>query len=280
MHRARGILSSWRVCRLPGSAVRAAGKDAKVLIAGVLFIVGAVAGFVDAIAGGGGLLTMPALFLTGIGNGDALIVLGTNKGQGVCGTATSLHRFWQSPLLDRRRAAMSFPAALAGAAGGVCLALRVPNRILAPLIIVLLAGVAVFMIVQRPPTVTEPPRQRGWLLTLVVAFAIAFYDGFFGPGTGTFVIFAYAYFWCDSLDAASANAKVVNFGSNLAAMVAFAALGKICWRLALPMAVGQIIGGYLGAHATIRSGRNLVRVAVVVVSIALIGRLLWGIARS
>jgi len=248
------------------------------VIALMLFAVGVIAGFVDAIAGGGGLLTVPALFF-GLGNGPAntKLVLGTNKGQGVFGTATSLQRFWQSPLLDRIRAIQSFPAALAGAAAGVEVAWHIPGKILAPLIIALLAGVAVFMVFQRPPVVTEPPRRRGLLLTIAVAFILAFYDGFFGPGTGTFLIIAYAYFWRDSLDAASANAKVVNFGSNLSAMITFAALGQIRWAMALPMAAGQVIGGYLGAHATIKAGRALVRPVVILVSIALIARLAWNL---
>jgi hypothetical protein len=145
---------------------------------------------------------------------------------------------------------------------------------------VMLAGVAVFMVAHHPPQAPKPARRRGLLLTAAVAFVLAFYDGFFGPGTGTFLIVAYAYLWGDSLDAASANAKVVNFGSNLASMVTFAFLGRIYWQMALPMAAGQVVGGYLGAHATIRAGRKLVRLAVVMVSIALITRLLWDLVRS
>jgi hypothetical protein len=235
-----------------------------------LFLVGLLAGFVDAIAGGGGLLCLPALMNLGIG---PEVALGTNKGQGVFGTATSLHRFFRSNLLDRRRAAQSFLPALLGAAAGAMVVSQLARRILTPLIIALLAAVAVLMIVQRAPTVALPPRTRPMWLAAAVALALGFYDGFFGPGTGTFLILAYAHLWRDGLDAASANAKVVNFASNLAAMVTFALHGWIIWKFALPMAVGQILGGYLGAHLTIRVGRQLVRWAVVVVSIALIVRL-------
>ena len=237
-----------------------------------LFLVALVAGFVDAIAGGGGLLTVPALLLTGI---DPQLVLGTNKAQGVFGTATSLGRFSSSGLLDRRRAGQSFVPALGGAACGVWLVTRIRPDILTPLVMALLGGVAVFMIFNRTPEVAMPSRARSLAVTGGVAMLLGFYDGFFGPGTGTFLIIAYAYLWHDSLDAASANAKVVNFGSNLASMVTFLVLGRICWKLALPMAAGQVIGGWLGAHLTIRKGRNVVRMAVIVVSIALILRLLW-----
>ena len=109
---------------------------------------------------------------------------------------------------------------------------------------------------------------------------IAGYDGFFGPGTGTFLIMAYALLWHDSLDAASANAKVVNFASNLASMLSFAVQGWIVVKFAIPMAIGQIIGGFLGAHLTIRGGRQIVRYAVVCISIALVihlGRKLCGV---
>lgn len=237
-----------------------------------LFLVGLLAGFVDAIAGGGGLLTLPALLLTGI---DPAHALGTNKGQGVFGTATSLHRFSASPLLDRPRAVQSFLPALIGAAIGVSLIARVPKPLLTPVVMVMLAVAAVLVIVQRPPHRALPPRYQPFWVAAVVAFALAAYDGFFGPGTGTFLILAYTYLWHDPLDAASANAKVVNFASNLASMLTFAWLGLIIWRLVLPMAAGQIIGGFLGAHLTIRLGKPLVRSFVVAVSLALILRLGW-----
>ncbi len=241
-----------------------------------LFVVGVVAGFVDAIAGGGGLLTVPSLFLTGL---DPHLALGTNKGQGVFGTGTSLQRFWRSPLLDRSRAVRSFIPALAGGIGGVLLLMHVRPGVLRPLVLAMLAGVAVFMIAYRVPAIHER-RERGMLLTVVVAFGLAFYDGFFGPGTGTFLIVAYVCFWGDALDSASANAKVVNFGSNLGSMVTFWWLGRIVWGYALPMALGQVVGGYLGAHTTIRAGRHVVRPAVVVVSIVLIGKLVWDLLRK
>ncbi len=246
------------------------------LIHALLFAAGLVAGFVDAIAGGGGLLALPTLMLTGIGTSMAI---GTNKGQGVFGTAISLTRYYHSPLLDRRRALLSFPAALVGAAGGAMLVSQIAQKVLTPLVLVLLAAVAIFMIVHRQPVVPPLPRRRSAALAMLVAFVLAFYDGFFGPGTGTFLILAYALLWHDPLDAASANAKVANFASNLAAMIAFAAKGLIVWQYALPMAAGQLIGGFLGAHLTIRVGRQLVRYAVIAVSIAMLLRLAWNLIR-
>ena len=247
------------------------------LTALVLFVVALLGGFVDAIAGGGGLLTLPALLVAGL---PMELALGTNKGQSVFGSGAALFRYHHSPLLDRARAKASFVPALIGSAIGVLMVTRLPRDVLEPVVILLLSGVAVFMVAYKPPRVDQPPRQRGLWLTIAVAAGIAWYDGFFGPGTGTFLILAYAILWRDPLPAASANAKVVNFASNLAAMVAFSLAGAVIWSLALPMAAGQLIGGFLGAHATIRKGRSVVRVTTVLVSLALIGRLAWGIWRG
>ncbi len=245
------------------------------ILALILFSVAAIAGFIDAIAGGGGLLTVPALLLAGL---PPYLALGTNKGQSVFGSGSALRLFWKSPLLDRKRAAESLVPALIGSALGVLLLSWISSRFLTPLVMVLLAVAAVLVIVQRPPAKPHAPRQRSALLAIIVAFFIAGYDGFFGPGTGTFLILTYAYLWRDPLDAASANAKVVNFASNLAAFVSFALKGAIVWHLALPMAAGQLIGGYAGAHMTIRVGRSLVRWMAASVSLALLCRLAWQFA--
>ena len=249
------------------------------LLAG-LAAVGAAAGFVDAIAGGGGLLTLPAILLTGM---PPHLALGTNKGQSVFGTASSLLRFAHSPLLDRRRAWIGAAPALAGAAAGVLVVRAVSPAALAPLVMVLLAAVAVFFVVRHPPArdgAQAAPRTRPWTLAALVAFALAFYDGFFGPGMGTFLIALYTLLWHDPLDAASANAKVVNFCSTLAAAVSFAAAGLTVWSVALPMGAGQLVGSWLGAHLTVRRGQGLVRGAVILVSLALLVRLGWTFLRG
>ena len=241
-----------------------------------LFLAGGLAGFIDAIAGGGGLITVPTLLLVGL---RADLALGTNKGQSVFGSGTSLRRFWGSPLLDRQRAYQSFPPALAGAAAGALLVSRIDPKVLTPVVMGLLTMAAVLMLVQRPPAIMQPRRERSFGWVAGVAFVLAAYDGFFGPGTGTFLILAYAWLWRDSLDSASANAKVVNFASNLAAMATFAWKGLILWQYALPMAAGQVVGGWLGAHLTVRIGRQLVRYTVVAVCLGLIGRLAWQLMR-
>ncbi len=232
--------------------------------------VAALAGFVDAIAGGGGLLSLPALLAAGL---PPHLALGTNKGQSVFGSGMALYRFSRSGLLDRRRARRGAPFALLGAFVGVLLVSRVPSRSLTPIVIALLVAVAAVMIFRRTPRAAGHPRPRPAWLAAAVALLIGGYDGFFGPGTGTFLIMVYAGLFGDALDAASANAKVVNFCSNLASAITFGVTGLVAWNVALPMAAGQATGAWLGAHVTVRRGQGLVRVAVIVVSLALVASL-------
>jgi hypothetical protein len=118
-----------------------------------------------------------------------------------------------------------------------------------------------------------------WLAALV-ALPMGFYDGFFGPGVGVFLILCYSYLWREPLDQASANAKVVNCGSGLGSVITFGAQGLIVWKYSLPMAVGQLAGAWLGAHTVIRSGHRIVRIFVVVAALAQIGYLTWKIVHG
>jgi uncharacterized protein len=117
--------------------------------------------------------------------------------------------------------------------------------------------------------------KRPWIVAGVVAGLIGGYDGFFGPGTGTLLILAYAYLFGDPLVRASGNAKVANFASNLGAFLLFAFVGSIRWDLALPMGVAQAVGALIGTRLTVKRGGNLVRVAAVVVSLVLAARVAW-----
>lgn len=240
-----------------------------------LGLVGLAAGTLDTIAGGGGLLTLPALIYAGL---PAPLAMATNKGQSVFGSGTALARFARSHLFDSRRAWVSIVPALVGAGLGVgllmVLALRRP-ALLNPLIISLLGAVAVFMIFYRVPQARPAPVGRRLWAAVPIAFVIAAYDGFLGPGTGTFLILAYALVFHDPLDCASANAKLVNFCSNLASMALFAAKGWILWPIALPMAAGQMAGALIGARITLRKGKGVVRIVTVFVCLALIGKVAW-----
>lgn len=234
-----------------------------------------VAGTMDAIAGGGGLLTLPALLWAGL---PPHLALGTNKGQSVFGSGAALARFGHAGLVDGRRARVTFPAGLAGSLAGAALVLVVPADRLRPIVLALLAFAAVFVGTRRPrpaPVDGAPPRPQALPAAAAIALGIGAYDGFFGPGTGTFLIVAFVAVLGDGLARASAGAKVVNFASNLAAVSLFAARGVVVWRIALPMAVAQLAGGWLGAHLAVRRGDALVRRVAVVVALALAAKLAW-----
>jgi hypothetical protein len=234
-----------------------------------------VAGTVDAIAGGGGLLTVPAFLAVGL---PPHLALGTNKGQSVFGSFAALVRFSHAGLVDMRRARITFPLGLLGSLAGAALVLAVPPAVLRPVVLVLLAGAALFIGFRRgpPPRLEDaPPRPRAPYVAAACALVIGAYDGFFGPGTGTFLIVAFVALLGDGLSHASASAKVVNFASNFAALVLFAVRGTVVWRIALPMAAAQLAGGWLGAHLAVRRGDALVRKVVVVMALALAAKVAW-----
>jgi len=240
------------------------------------------AGVIDAVAGGGGLITVPALLAAGL---PPHLALGTNKGQSVFGSGASLLRFARAGLVDARRAQVAFPGGFAGALCGAALVLLLRPAVLRPVVLALLVAVALFMAL-RPslPAVAQQgaarPHRR-WPVavhhargaTLVIALAIGAYDGFFGPGTGTFLIVAFALVLGDGLTRASGEAKVVNFASNLAALALFAGRGVVVWQVALPMAAAQFAGSTLGAHLAVRRGDAFVRRVVLLVVLALVVKL-------
>ena len=233
-----------------------------------------VAGGVDAIAGGGGLITLPMLLATGM---PAHFALGTNKGQSVFGSFSALVRYSRAKLVSGRLAWVSFPLGLLGAFAGTRLVLWVKPEVLKPLVLVLLVAVAAFLAFRKGPPPgdrPEPPLPRLRLLGGLVAFGIGAYDGFFGPGTGTFLIVGFSTLLGHGLMRASADAKVVNFASNVAAVLLFAWSGKVLWHVALPMAGAQFTGAWIGAHLTVvKGGDRLVRVVVLVVVAALVLKL-------
>lgn len=255
----------------------------------ILCAVALAAGLIDAIAGGGGLLTVPALL---VALADPRLALGTNKGQAVFGSGASLLSFVRAGRVDKKRFWPTFLAAGLGSAAGARALLAARPEVLRPIVLVLLLGVAVFFAARgrrRPKAQTKaetpPPPPQPWAVAarrplvtaVVIALVIGAYDGFFGPGTGTFLILLYTTVFGDDLTRATANAKVANFASNLAAMVSFALAGRIDWRLALPMAVAQAVGGVLGARAAVKGGEQLIRSVVLLVSLALAARLAYQI---
>ena len=243
------------------------------LVIALLTITAFLAGIVDAIAGGGGLITLPALLTAGLAPHAAL---GTNKGQSVWGSGAALATFWRAGAVDRAQARLAFPLGLLGSAIGAQLVLMIDKDALKPVVIAMLIGAAALLVIRKPvgDDAAAERTRRVVVLAALLAFVIGAYDGFFGPGTGTFLIVGFVALCGKPLTRATADAKVVNFASNLASLAAFAIAGTVVWQVALPMAAGQLLGGVLGARLAIQGGARLIRIAVLVVSGALVVNLL------
>ncbi len=240
----------------------------------LLFAAALCAGTVDAIAGGGGLITVPALLAAGL---PPHVALGTNKGQSVFGAFAALWRYHRARLVDLRRAKLTFPLGAAGSFAGTALVLMLRPEVLRPLVLVLLIAVAVFLTFRRglERGAVDGPRVHPLWGAGGLAFAVGAYDGFFGPGTGTFLIAGFVALLGLPLREATADAKVINFASNLAALALFASRGLIVWKIALPMALGQFVGAWIGAHLAVKGGAKVIRPVVLTVVVALVLKVGW-----
>ncbi len=228
------------------------------------------AGFVDAIAGGGGLLTLPALLAAQL---PPQMALGTNKGQSTFGAVSSAVSFWRRGAIDRKRAPRAFLGGALGAIAGACLLLRMRPEPLRPIIIALLVAAAVFVAVRpRSGSAGLSVNVRPYALA-AVTFSLGLYDGFFGPGVGTMLIVAFTIVYGESITHASANAKVVNLASNLASLAIFAWSDRVVWSIALPMAGANAVGAWLGARMALKHGDRYVRAVLFVVVFALVSKL-------
>ncbi|MEP7049601.1 MAG: TSUP family transporter [Pseudomonadota bacterium] len=242
------------------------------LALGLLCLAAFVAGVVDAVAGGGGLFTVPALLAMGL---PPALALATNKGQAAPGALSSFITFFRRGGIDRKRAPLGFVCGFLGSLLGARLLLALRPEPLRPIVVALLLfALAVMVLRTRIPARTEA-LQRPRLVLVIVALALGVYDGFFGPGTGSLLIVLFVTWFGDTPLYASGNAKVVNLGSNLAAFSVFAWRGAILWQLSLPMAAANILGARMGARLALRRGDHFVRRVVVVVVLAAVAKLLF-----
>ncbi len=227
------------------------------------------AGAMDAIGGGGGLIMVPALLAAGL---PPHLALGTNKGQSMFGSLAAMVRYARAGLVDGRAARVTFPAALLGGFAGSALVLVLRPEVLRPLVLVLLVLAAAFVALVRPRAREGARDLRPGTLPIagLIALGVAVYDGFFGPGAGTFYIVGLVGLVGVSMARASADAKVMNFASNVAAAAVFAHRDVIVWAIALPLACGQLLGGFAGAHLAVRRGDRFVRAVVLAVVLALV----------
>ncbi|MBG8555486.1 sulfite exporter TauE/SafE family protein [Hymenobacter guriensis] len=241
------------------------------LLCGAAFL----AGLVDAIVGGGGLIQLPAMLLLLKGT-PVPTILGTGKVSSLMGTAAALRRYaGQVPLRWR---AVGTAAAVAGLFSflGARVVSMLPQALLPPLVLGLLVVIALYTFWRKDFGSLHAPRLsagREPLYGALVGLVIGFYDGFFGPGTGSFLLFTFVGLFGYDFITSSASAKLVNVATNLAALAYFAYTGQILWAVALPMAVSNILGSMLGAHLALRHGTGFVRTLFLVVVSAFIIKL-------
>lgn len=238
----------------------------------LLAMVALVAGAVDAIAGGGGLLVLPVLLATGMTPVEALA---TNKLQGSFGTFSASAHFVYHGSVSLRKLAPAIILTFVGSALGTLGVVTLDQQILQWLVPVLLILFSLYFVFS--PHVSDHPRPARISLVvfaLTAAFSIGFYDGFFGPGAGSFFTIAFVFLLGYGLTAATANTKILNFTSNITALVFFALSGEVVWLVGLTMAAGQFAGGWIGSHLVIRHGSTLIRPLLVLVSLAISGKLI------
>lgn len=223
----------------------------------LLFMTGLLAGTIDAIAGGGGLISMPVLMSIGL---PPHIAFGTNKLQSSIGTLMAARRYWKAGWITLRDIYPGIAFGLLGAVTGAVVNQMMSGDILQKIVPVMLLIIFVYTLLSpRLGSEDQNPRMKSWLFYLVFGFALAFYDGFFGPGVGAFWVFLLMFFLGFNLIKATAYTKMFNLNSNLIALGCFAAGANIDYKIGLCMAAGQIIGGQLGASLAINKGVKLIR---------------------
>lgn len=230
----------------------------------LLFTVAILAGFIDSIAGGGGLLTLPSLLAVGLPPATALA---TNKLQSCGGSFSASLYFVQKRMVDLNQQKWSILAVFISSVMGTLLIMHINADFLRLLLPVLTISVGLYFLFS--PTVGEEDRKSR-LSTLQFAFipaaAIGFYDGFFGPGAGSFYALIYVTLAGFNLTKATAHTKVLNFTSNIASLLFFIFAGQVIWTIGFVMLIGQFIGARLGARVVMAKGRKLIRPMLIIVS--------------
>jgi uncharacterized membrane protein YfcA len=239
-----------------------------------LIVAGFVASFIDSVVGGGGLISVPALMMTGL---PPSVVLGTNKLAGTMSSLTSTISFIRSGKVNFKLVKYLFPLSLLGSAAGALVVKLMPSDFLRPIVVVLLVAVTIYTLFRKnwgEKSTYSGITRKVALLGALAALGMGFYDGFFGPGTGSFLLFIFLTLGFDFVGAAG-NAKVLNFGSNLAGMITFMSLGLVNYEYGIPMGIAMILGAIVGSRVAIRKGSSYVRPLFISVSVLMIGKQLW-----
>jgi uncharacterized membrane protein YfcA len=244
----------------------------------LLCIAGFAAAFVDSIAGGGGLISLPAFMAAGI---PMHFALGTNKFSATAAACTSSIKYARSGKVNFKFLRYLLPFTFIGAALGVKAALMLDSKYLRPLVLVLVLAVGIYSLFSK--TIGQEDKfkeltKKNIFLGIILAFVIGFYDGFFGPGTGTFLIFGLISIFGFNFINAGGNARVMNFVSNLTALVLFALQGKIDYLYGIPVAIAMIFGARLGTIFALKKGSKFIKPIFITMSLAVACKLLFDLA--
>lgn len=228
-----------------------------------------LAGIIDAVAGGGGIISLPAYIFAGI---PIHIAYGTNKFASCIGTSVSSIKFFRSGNIKIKPALLSAVGALIGSWFGAQIVLLLNEKYLNYCLIIILPIVSLFLLFNRNFGIKnkkEISNKKLYMLSFIIGLFLGAYDGFFGPGTGTFLVICFTGILGFNLITASGNAKIVNLASNFSALIAYILGGKVMFSIGVPAAVCAIAGNYLGAHLAIKNGDKIIK-PIIFVAIGLL----------
>lgn len=241
-----------------------------------LAVAGFIASFIDSTVGGGGLISTPAFLSLGM---PVPLALGTNKVAASMGSFTSVLSFWQAGKINKKMALSMMPLSFIGSAIGAYVVHLLPEALMKNIIVVMLVAVAVYTYRRKDWGDHAAFKKLGYAALIgafTMAFVIGFYDGFFGPGTGSFLIFGFLFLGFDFVTAAG-NAKALNFASGIGALMSFAMSGSIVWSYGLICGAFMIFGAVCGSRMAIKKGASYVRPLFLIVTTLLIGKQVYEI---
>lgn len=240
----------------------------------ILFFVALMAGFIDAMAGGGGLLSIPALLLTGM---NPVAVLATNKLQACAGSFSASVTMIKKGLIHPKMMKIALLFAFVGSVVGTILVQLSPPEFLQKALPFVIGAVGIYTLFSPNLGKLETtPKMSQKLYERTIAPLIGLYDGYFGPGTGTFFSLSQVVLRGRDLVQATARAKLLNFATNIASLIFFILGGQVVWVVGLVMMAGQLVGAYLGSHMVVKGGAKFIRPVIVVVCFCMVSKLVWG----
>ena len=247
--------------------------DLSLDIVTLLFFVAMVAGCIDTIAGGGGLIVLPTLLMVGV---PPAVALATNKLQGSGGTLVASSYFLRQQIVRLRDIKLTVLMTFCGAVFGVWLVLQIDSTVLETIIPFLLISMGAYFALSPRLGATDQHQRMGHTpFSILVAPLLGFYDGFFGPGTGMFMALSLVSLRGYNLTKATAHTKLLNCTSNVSSLLYFLAFGRVYWAAGLVMLVGQVIGSSIGARIVLAKGASLIRPVVAAMCFVMAAKLLF-----